>query len=145
MKFPQLASLAGSVSTLLGPVNLKSPRKTSSLQDFFGSPKYFLATNDQIRLVSALLHTRGSTAEGKAHFPQSSGVAPQCQHGGNPMAANQSIPIPGVIVNEQPLRSETCQPKPASWGGRIEALIDKVFEYAFGDDEKTILNSLHGL
>lgn len=61
------------------------------------------------------------------------------------MAANQSIPIPGVIVNEQPLRSETCQPKPASWGGRIEALIDKVFEYAFGNDEKTILNSLHGL
>ena len=61
------------------------------------------------------------------------------------MAANQSIPIPGVIVNEQPFRPETCQPKPASLGRRIEALIDKVFEYAFGDDEKTILNSLHGL
>ena len=61
------------------------------------------------------------------------------------MAANPSISTPRVIVNAQQLRSETCEPKPASLGQRIEALIDKAFEKASGDDEETILNSLRGL
>lgn len=61
------------------------------------------------------------------------------------MAANPSISVPSGIVNAQPLRSETCEPKPARLWQQIEALIDKVFEKAFGDDEKTIRNSLRGL
>ena len=61
------------------------------------------------------------------------------------MAANPSISAPSGIVNAQQLRSETFEPKPASLGQRIVAFLDKAFEYAFGDDEKTILNSLRGL
>jgi hypothetical protein len=61
------------------------------------------------------------------------------------MAANPSIPGEKLIVNAQQLRSETCEPKSASLGQRIEAFIDKAFEYAFGDDEQTIRNSLRGL
>jgi hypothetical protein len=61
------------------------------------------------------------------------------------MAANPSIPAPRVIVNAQQLRSETREPKSGSLGQRIEAFLDKAFEYAFGDDETTIRNSLRGL
>jgi len=60
------------------------------------------------------------------------------------MAANPSISAPSGIVNAQ-LRSETFEPKPASLGQRIVAFLDEAFEYAFGDDEKTILSSLRGL
>jgi hypothetical protein len=52
---------------------------------------------------------------------------------------------PNFIAQTQQPASETCEAKPASLFQRIEALIDRAFELAFGDDEKTILNSLHGL
>jgi len=67
------------------------------------------------------------------------------QQGGTLMAANQSIAVSSVIVKAQPLSSETHDPKPASLWRRIEAFIDKTFAYAFGDDEKTIRNSVRGL
>ena len=67
------------------------------------------------------------------------------QQGGTLMAANQSIPVPSMIANAQQLRSETCDPKPVSLWRRMEAFIDRAFAYAFGDDEKTIRNSVRGL
>ena len=58
---------------------------------------------------------------------------------------NSATSYPNFIAQEQQSVSETCEPKRPSLWPRIEALIDKAFEMAFGDDEKTIRNSLRGL
>jgi hypothetical protein len=52
---------------------------------------------------------------------------------------------PGLIGLARQAVPETYEEKPSRLFQRIEALIDRAFELAFGDDEKTILNSLRGL
>lgn len=61
------------------------------------------------------------------------------------MAANPSVANLTLILDVQQTVSESSRLKLTSLLRRIAALLDRVFEMAFGDDEEMVANSLRGL
>jgi hypothetical protein len=57
------------------------------------------------------------------------------------MAGSPSITIPNVILNAQPVSSDTRVLEPTS----LRRAMEEALRRAFGSDEKTIANSLRGL
>lgn len=61
------------------------------------------------------------------------------------MAANPSVANLTLILDAQQTVSGSIRLKPTSLLQRIAALLDRVFEMAFGDDVEIVANSLRGL